>query len=214
MKIKDIITIVIIAFMIIAMLLVFPFGKLYITPFTSDIGKSELFGTGNINDETFVMQEFYPRMEFLNSISIVIQNLEQVKNGSLKVSFYDEWMTELSSTNIPLDQLENYEYQKIEVNQVFIPGERYFFTIKAFKSGNELLQLCAINTTSGAVESGQYWYNGSVGNMQLAVQYEYANSARSIGESIPFWGFILVIATTLILVIQYKKKRENVECEQ
>lgn len=213
-KIKDILTIVVCLGMLGAMFLVFPIGKLYITPFTSPTGDGELFGTGAIDNETIVMQEFYPRMEYLNSISIVIQNMEELKTGTLEVSFYDEKLIELGSTIVSLNQLTNYEYEKIKVSQTFIPGKQYFITIKAYNDGIELLQLCATTLENAAVENGQYWYNGLIENSRLAVHYEYANRALSIGEAIPFWGCILVLGTTLIIVIRHKKKQETVEWEQ
>lgn len=207
---RDIIRIIIIIAVLTGIFLIYPLRKIPLIPSESNYGKGEVWGTGNITEGKDVRQEFCGGPAYLQNISIYMQNLNEIKEGSLIITFYKQ-EKELKRQEVLLSKIENYEWFSIPINVWLDEEAVYTYTITTdVYNDDNILQIFETVKNNAPKENGSYSYCNEVReDIALAVNYRLLSPVENITDAIPFIAILLLTGGLLLETTCINGRKDN-----
>lgn len=198
---KNYLAAVIIALTAGIILWIYPFQKIALIPTESNYGKGEVFGSGNITEGTQVVQSFEADRSKLMFTSIYMQNLQETKEGSL-IATLEKDGAPLKRVEIPLAEIENYEWYPIEWKAWLPEKGIYTISLTTDAPDEEILQTFVTVPNNGPSENREYLYdNQTVADTTLALNYQYVKPAGNLSEAAPFAAMAVLIGALLFELV-------------
>jgi len=209
---KKIVSGIILLAMCVGIIYVYPLRLAYVNPYVSEGSGLNLFATENFGEDIAVVQEFVPRLDYLDSIDLVLHNPNENKKGELIITFYNATMEKQFEKTVSLADIPNFEYYNVSIKEKVKQGEIYFYAVEGHDYGATQLQLFATDAGNKALESGTYTQADTPNVNSLAVNYHYLIRIMSLEEAVPYIGMVLVGGSWLLIIVN-KKRGVKVDAE-